>query len=105
MMAAQCPEALKRGRKPMESTLQKPALVAAKTTPKAKGHRLLDRDRDLLPADELDRPTRNCACRRWRRRSPEGRPAEHQRSGSDESPECHHRAPEFRVHGCLQEET
>ncbi len=36
-LAAQRPEALKRERKnPMESTLQKPALVAAKTTPKAK---------------------------------------------------------------------
>ena len=38
----------------MESTLQKPALVAAKTSQR-KGHRLLDRHRALLPADELYR--------------------------------------------------
>jgi hypothetical protein len=38
----------------MESTLQNPALVASKTTPKP-DHRLLDRHRALLPADELHR--------------------------------------------------
>ncbi len=39
----------------MESTLQKPALVGAKTTPKDHNHRLLARHRALLPADELHR--------------------------------------------------
>jgi hypothetical protein len=39
----------------MESDLQRPALVAANTTPKGQLHRLLDRHWALLPADELHR--------------------------------------------------
>ena len=46
---------LKQEEEPMESTLQKPALVAAKDHRQSQDHRLLDRHRALLPADGLHR--------------------------------------------------